>query len=115
MRLFAVVFAGLISCANAQAMSRTFLASILETPEVKAQLTDSSQITSMTFTKENVATTWTYRIDAEVDEAGLGPNGPSTHPCFVTIVVDVIGGFAGNIVSAPVVTKICAQNTPQPQ
>lgn len=70
-------------------------------------------ITDISASQTNIATTWIYTLNVTSTEAGLGVDGPSTHPCFTKIETKVIGGFAGNTEPATTATTVCAQNAPR--
>ncbi len=88
------------------------VAKILSLPEVQKHIASKS-VTAIKVSQENVSTTWTYTLNITSVEPGLGPNGPSSHPCFTKVVQKVVGGVAGNSFLKPVVDTVCAANAPR--
>lgn len=78
--------------------------------DVVKQELEFRDIKSIDFEKVNAGTWWSYTIQIKTTEAGLGMDGPSSHPCFTTVKVDTIGGWAGTEVGQPTAETVCAAN-----
>ena len=111
MKKLFIVFTTLLTFSSVFASDLDILVYMLRSDQVRAEL-ESKDIVAVTFSKENVSTTWTFRARIETVEDGLGPKGPDTHPCLTNVEVVSIGGVAGSELQEPTASTICAENSP---
>lgn len=106
-----IVISGVASAKSA--LSLDDLNQALTLPQTKQEIGDRV-VDSVTVSSVNQSTTWTHRIRITVSEAGLGPNGPDQHPCFLDIErVDIGGVVKTDVGQFQVGNLVCAQNSPR--
>lgn len=117
MKKIAILASLFLATVNASASQRflangAVVAELLSLPKVQKHIANRS-VTTINVSQENIATTWKYTLNITSVEPGMGPNGPSSHPCFTKVVLKVVGGVVGNTAMEPTVDTVCAANAPR--
>jgi hypothetical protein len=82
----------------------------LNAPEAKAEFVN--RVPTAISALEQGGFNKAYTVSVETVENGIGPKGPSTHPCFTKIVVSVLNGISGPVSQIDTVHTTCAMNSP---
>lgn len=88
------------------------LARVLSSDKVQNAV-GRSVVTGIQIQTTNWNAASTHDLTLQVREAGLGPKGPDSHPCFVKISANDYDG-SGIEFNEILVEKVCAMNSPKP-